>query len=112
MFKLAQTDQQKDQQTNRQGKNNMSPTTIFHENQTIKVASIEKMPCPLAAMFFQATGTIFELIQDITGTNLLTKFHEHRTINVASRVLTRQILTMHDRQKATTKAHYEHIVLR
>ncbi|KAH3711290.1 hypothetical protein DPMN_070794, partial [Dreissena polymorpha] len=31
---------------------------------------------------------IFELIQDIIGTNLLTKFHEDWTINVASRVLT------------------------
>ncbi|KAH3877223.1 hypothetical protein DPMN_001085 [Dreissena polymorpha] len=39
---------------------------------------------------FQPTGTIFELVQDILGTNLLTKFHENRTINVASRVLTRK----------------------
>ncbi len=39
---------------------------------------------------FQATGTIFELAQDINGTNLLTKFHEDWKINVASRVLTRQ----------------------
>ncbi|KAH3835113.1 hypothetical protein DPMN_108456 [Dreissena polymorpha] len=50
---------------------------------------------------FQATGTIFELVQDIIGTNLLTMFHDDRTIimaprekcpplkiNVASRVLT------------------------
>ncbi|KAH3797159.1 hypothetical protein DPMN_150734 [Dreissena polymorpha] len=36
---------------------------------------------------FQPTGTIFELVQDIIGTNLLTKFHKYRTINVASRVL-------------------------
>ncbi|KAH3889417.1 hypothetical protein DPMN_013471 [Dreissena polymorpha] len=36
---------------------------------------------------FQAKVTIFELIQDIIiGTNLLTKFHEDRKINVASRV--------------------------
>ncbi|KAH3773252.1 hypothetical protein DPMN_174610 [Dreissena polymorpha] len=34
-------------------------------------------------------GTIFELIQDIMGTNLLIKFHDDRTINVASRVLKR-----------------------
>ncbi|KAH3750101.1 hypothetical protein DPMN_184617 [Dreissena polymorpha] len=33
---------------------------------------------------------MFELIQDIIETNLLTKFHEDRKINVASRVLTRQ----------------------
>ncbi|KAH3862550.1 hypothetical protein DPMN_025517 [Dreissena polymorpha] len=37
-------------------------------------------------------------------TNLLTKFHEDRKINVASRVLTRQMLTLHDRQKTITKA--------
>ncbi|KAH3842992.1 hypothetical protein DPMN_116498 [Dreissena polymorpha] len=33
--------------------------------------------------------TIFDLIQDIIGTNLRTKFHDDQTINVASRVLTR-----------------------
>ncbi|KAH3824307.1 hypothetical protein DPMN_126141 [Dreissena polymorpha] len=38
---------------------------------------------------FKATKTIFELIQDIIETNLLTKIHEDRKINVASRVLTR-----------------------
>ncbi|KAH3816788.1 hypothetical protein DPMN_118311 [Dreissena polymorpha] len=35
---------------------------------------------------FQANVTIFELIQDIIETNLLTKYHEDWTINVASRV--------------------------
>ncbi|KAH3704934.1 hypothetical protein DPMN_079996 [Dreissena polymorpha] len=44
----------------------------------------------MAAMFCQSTATIFELFQDIIGTNLVTKFHEDRTINVGSRVLTRQ----------------------
>ncbi|KAH3786951.1 hypothetical protein DPMN_165069 [Dreissena polymorpha] len=39
---------------------------------------------------FQANIIIFELIQDIIETNLLTKFHEDWTINVASRVLTRK----------------------
>ncbi|KAH3726900.1 hypothetical protein DPMN_052776 [Dreissena polymorpha] len=34
--------------------------------------------------------TIFDLIQDIIGTNLRTKFHDDQTINVASRVLTRK----------------------
>ncbi|KAH3815607.1 hypothetical protein DPMN_144135 [Dreissena polymorpha] len=34
---------------------------------------------------FQPTRTIFELIQDIIGTILLTKVHKDRTINVASR---------------------------
>ncbi|KAH3774661.1 hypothetical protein DPMN_176047 [Dreissena polymorpha] len=32
----------------------------------------------------------FDLIQDIIGTNLRTKFHDDQTINVASRVLTRK----------------------
>ncbi|KAH3876021.1 hypothetical protein DPMN_039301 [Dreissena polymorpha] len=41
-------------------------------------------------MFFQPTRTIFELIHNIIGTNRMTKFHEDRTINVASRVLTRK----------------------
>ncbi|KAH3694011.1 hypothetical protein DPMN_081450 [Dreissena polymorpha] len=34
------------------------------------------------------TSTVFEFDRDIIGTNLLTKFHENRTINVASRVFT------------------------
>ncbi|KAH3696331.1 hypothetical protein DPMN_083794 [Dreissena polymorpha] len=45
---------------------------------------------PLGSNVFQAKVTIFELIQDIIGTNHLTKFHEDRKINVASRVLTRK----------------------
>ncbi|KAH3877365.1 hypothetical protein DPMN_001228 [Dreissena polymorpha] len=39
---------------------------------------------------FKATKTILELIQDIIGTNLLTKFHYNRKINVSSRVLTKK----------------------
>ncbi|KAH3867000.1 hypothetical protein DPMN_030124 [Dreissena polymorpha] len=35
-----------------------------------------KIPRPLVTMFFQATGTIFELVQDIIGKNRLTKFHD------------------------------------
>ncbi|KAH3796144.1 hypothetical protein DPMN_149711 [Dreissena polymorpha] len=46
---------------------------------------------PHGGHVFQQTGTIFELVQDIIGTNLLTKFHEDPTINVASKVLTMQI---------------------
>ncbi|KAH3775645.1 hypothetical protein DPMN_177051 [Dreissena polymorpha] len=38
--------------------------------------------------WWPSTKTILELIQDIIGTNLLTKFHEGWKINVASRVLT------------------------
>ncbi|KAH3739907.1 hypothetical protein DPMN_046597 [Dreissena polymorpha] len=49
----------------------------------------KKQP-PLGRHIFQAKVTIFELIQDIIGTNHLSKFHEDRKINVASRVLTRK----------------------
>ncbi|KAH3778020.1 hypothetical protein DPMN_179473 [Dreissena polymorpha] len=42
---------------------------------------------PLGSHVFQANVTIFELIQDINKTNLLTIFHEDWTINVASRFL-------------------------
>ncbi|KAH3883400.1 hypothetical protein DPMN_007355 [Dreissena polymorpha] len=114
MLKLAQTNQQ----TNQQSKNNMSPTTIvgdinpppgghvFLPIQTIiklncpiqgvgvgtgdgLVVSSKKNAPPLGSHVFQAKVTIFELIQDIIGTNHLSKFHEDQKINVASRVLTR-----------------------
>ncbi|KAH3843342.1 hypothetical protein DPMN_116857, partial [Dreissena polymorpha] len=69
--------------------------TKFHEDRTINVTSrvlprfyYRKLPRPLAAIFFQSTGTIFELVQDIIGTHVLSKFHEDWTTNVASRVLT------------------------
>ncbi|KAH3851374.1 hypothetical protein DPMN_093854 [Dreissena polymorpha] len=56
---------------------------------------IRKNAPPLGSNVFQAnckqaTKTIFELVQNIIGTNLLTKFHEDRKINVVSRVLTRK----------------------
>ncbi|KAH3876262.1 hypothetical protein DPMN_000100 [Dreissena polymorpha] len=77
---------------------------------TVLTRKTAQLPC---AHIFQPTETIFELVQDIIntnpenkmyyyshtmknapppgdiiGTNLLTKFHENRTIHVASRVLT------------------------
>ncbi|KAH3887471.1 hypothetical protein DPMN_011488 [Dreissena polymorpha] len=60
---------------------------------------------------------IFVLNRVINGTNVLTKFHEDHTINVASRVFTRQNVdnaqrTTHNGQKAITKTHHEHVVLR
>ncbi|KAH3789971.1 hypothetical protein DPMN_168163 [Dreissena polymorpha] len=70
-------------------KNAPPPGGHFYEDQTINVASRENAP-PLGSHVFQANVTIFELIQDIIKTNLLTKFHEDRKINVASRVLTRK----------------------
>ncbi|KAH3895468.1 hypothetical protein DPMN_019633 [Dreissena polymorpha] len=62
----------------------------FHEDWTINVTFgpymyYEKCPNP-GGHVFQPTRTIFELVQDIIGTILLTKVHKDRTINVASRV--------------------------
>ncbi|KAH3703677.1 hypothetical protein DPMN_078719 [Dreissena polymorpha] len=61
--------------------------------------------------------TSFELFRGINSTNVLSKFYEDQTINVASRVFTRQNVddarrTTHDGQKAITKAHHELVVLR
>ncbi|KAH3738159.1 hypothetical protein DPMN_044787 [Dreissena polymorpha] len=74
--------------------------TKFHEDWTINVASrvltrfynshIRKNAPPLDSNVFQAKVTILNLIQDTIGKNLLTKFHEDRKINVASRMLTRK----------------------
>ncbi|KAH3747454.1 hypothetical protein DPMN_181881 [Dreissena polymorpha] len=71
-------------------KNAPPPGSHFHEDRTVNVASREKCPAPWKPFFFQANIIIFELIQDIIETNLLTKFHEDWTINVAPRVLTRK----------------------
>ncbi|KAH3824492.1 hypothetical protein DPMN_126329 [Dreissena polymorpha] len=78
----------------------MNLLTKFHEDCTINVASrmltrfyyshIKKNVSPLCSHVFQVNVTIFKLIQDIIETNLLTKFHEDWTINVASRVFTRK----------------------
>ncbi|KAH3873456.1 hypothetical protein DPMN_036691 [Dreissena polymorpha] len=58
---------------------------------------------PPGSHVFQQTGTIFELVQDNIGTNLLTKFHEDPTINVASTVLTRQIFMTHNGRQTIDK---------
>ncbi|KAH3778762.1 hypothetical protein DPMN_180233 [Dreissena polymorpha] len=50
-----------------------------------KALTRKNAPSP-GSHVFQPTDIIFELFQEIIGMNLLTKFHEHRTINVASRV--------------------------
>ncbi|KAH3845377.1 hypothetical protein DPMN_087657 [Dreissena polymorpha] len=129
--------------------NSPPPGGHIHEDWTINVSFREKCPAPWRP-YLQATRSIFELPQDIVGTNLLTKFHDdwtinvayrvltrftysiirknvppsgslafqptgtdfELTINVALRVLTRQMLTSYDGQKVITKAHHEHIVLR
>ncbi|KAH3703150.1 hypothetical protein DPMN_078180 [Dreissena polymorpha] len=73
--------------------------TKFHKDRTkCGLYSVNKEKCnaPWRRCFFQATVTIFEVVQDIIETNLLTKFYEDLTINVASRVITRKMLTPHD----------------
>ncbi|KAH3871793.1 hypothetical protein DPMN_035008 [Dreissena polymorpha] len=85
--------------------------TKFHEDLSINVASSVKNSPPPSGHVFQATVTIFKLIQDIIETNFLTKVDKNLIINVASRVSTKQILTPHNEQKAITKAHHDHIVL-
>ncbi|KAH3889365.1 hypothetical protein DPMN_013419 [Dreissena polymorpha] len=50
------------------------------------------------------TSTVLKLDRDIIGTNLLTKFHEDRTMNVASRVFTDKCGRTDDGQRPVTKA--------
>ncbi|KAH3707117.1 hypothetical protein DPMN_066514 [Dreissena polymorpha] len=59
-------------------------TDIIGTNLLTKVLTRKNAPSP-GSHVFQPTGIIFELVQDIIGMNLLTKFHEDRTVNVASR---------------------------
>ncbi|KAH3890109.1 hypothetical protein DPMN_014180 [Dreissena polymorpha] len=64
-------------------------TIFFHEDSTLNAhfkSVNKKNEPPPGGHVFQPTRTFFELGQDIIGTNLLTKFHEDRTINVASRI--------------------------
>ncbi|KAH3817480.1 hypothetical protein DPMN_119016 [Dreissena polymorpha] len=78
----------------------------FYEDRKINVASrvlTRKNTPPSGNHVFQANVSIFELIQDIIKTNLLTKYHEDWTINVASRELTRQMLNAHDGRRTTDK---------
>ncbi|KAH3826583.1 hypothetical protein DPMN_128492 [Dreissena polymorpha] len=90
------------------GGHDFSPIwTIFELIRDINETNVlTKNTAPLpGGHVFQRTGTIFELNQHIietniltnfepcrgiNGTNVLTKFHEDRTINMASRVFTRQ----------------------
>ncbi|KAH3769876.1 hypothetical protein DPMN_171157 [Dreissena polymorpha] len=73
---------------------------IFHEQRTIKqgfteaiYSHLRKNAPPPGGHVFQPTGAIFQLIQDIIGTNLLTKLHEDQQINVASNIIVTNLLT-------------------
>ncbi|KAH3809678.1 hypothetical protein DPMN_138054 [Dreissena polymorpha] len=73
----------------------MNLLTKCHEDRTVNVASrvltrfyyshIKKNAPSLGSHVFQANIIIFEFIQNMIETNLLTKFHENWTINVSSR---------------------------
>ncbi|KAH3728292.1 hypothetical protein DPMN_054246 [Dreissena polymorpha] len=94
--------------------NKTNVLTNFHDDWAKIVTSrvfTRKTALPTGGHVFQRTGTTFELNQhinkaniltnfeldrDIIGTNLLTKFHEDRTINVASRVFTNKCGRMTD----------------
>ncbi|KAH3724112.1 hypothetical protein DPMN_049916 [Dreissena polymorpha] len=78
---------------------------LFHEDQTINVASRVKNASPFCSHVFQANVTISKLIQDIIETNLLTKLQEDWTLNVASGELTWQMFTAHDARR--TKGDYK-----
>ncbi|KAH3720755.1 hypothetical protein DPMN_063658 [Dreissena polymorpha] len=77
----------------------MNLLTKFQKDWTINVAfrvltifyysHIRKNAPPLCSHVFQAKVTIFELIQDISGKNHLSRFHEDQAKNVVSRELTR-----------------------
>ncbi|KAH3876092.1 hypothetical protein DPMN_039372, partial [Dreissena polymorpha] len=82
--------------------------TKFHEDWTINVArATDKLPLNVASRELtrqmltphngrrttdkrQSQKLTMSTCSDIIGTNLLTKFHQDRKINVASRVLTRK----------------------
>ncbi|KAH3838331.1 hypothetical protein DPMN_111739 [Dreissena polymorpha] len=63
--------------------------SVLQKNIIGTILLTKKNDPPPGAHVFLPTGTIFEVIQDIIGTNLLNKFHDDRTINVSIRVLTR-----------------------
>ncbi|KAH3885295.1 hypothetical protein DPMN_009288 [Dreissena polymorpha] len=73
----------------------MNLLTKFHEDQAKNVVSreltrfyyshIKKNSPPPGGHVFQPTSIIFKLVQNIIRMHLLTKFHEDKTINVASR---------------------------
>ncbi|KAH3786223.1 hypothetical protein DPMN_164328 [Dreissena polymorpha] len=69
-------------------KKNHNHIRIFHHgDSTINVTKSVNMKNapPPGGHVFKPTGTIFEFVRDIIGTHCLTKCHEARTINVASR---------------------------
>ncbi|KAH3696328.1 hypothetical protein DPMN_083791 [Dreissena polymorpha] len=54
---------------------------------------------PHGGNVFQQTGTIFVLVKDIIGSNLLTKFHEDPTINVAYTTIDKRFIPSYPENK-------------
>ncbi|KAH3701388.1 hypothetical protein DPMN_076373 [Dreissena polymorpha] len=93
------------------------PGGHFHDDWARNVTSRDMSPPP-GSHVFQRTGTIFELYSlstkflysqirktaPPTGSHLLTKFHEDRTRNVASIVITNKCGRTDDRQKTDNKS--------
>ncbi|KAH3719093.1 hypothetical protein DPMN_061922 [Dreissena polymorpha] len=105
--------------------------TKCYEDLTINVTIRMKNTPPNCGHVFQATGIISGLVQDKIITNGLTKFHEDWTINVTYKSFNKiffyslirknapppgcnvfQRMLKHNGQKAITKDHHKHIVLR
>ncbi|KAH3837847.1 hypothetical protein DPMN_111249 [Dreissena polymorpha] len=80
----AKCDGQTDRRTDRQTLKislEQNVLTKFHDKVLTRINSL-----PTGGHVFQQTGTIFEPIQDIIKTNILTKFLEYWTMNVTFRV--------------------------
>ncbi|KAH3890565.1 hypothetical protein DPMN_014650 [Dreissena polymorpha] len=83
-------------------------TIFIHIQDIIKTNILTKKSAPPpGGHVFRATGTIFELVQDIIGTKLPTKFHDDWIINVASRVFTRSEINVASR--VLKRFYYSHL---
>ncbi|KAH3788224.1 hypothetical protein DPMN_166359 [Dreissena polymorpha] len=91
--------------------NKTNVLTKFHDDwaKMFLYSHIRNIAPPPGGHVFQGTGTILKFNQHIvytnnlTKTNVLTKFHKYQTINVASGVFTRQTLTTDDLRRMTDK---------
>ncbi|KAH3794345.1 hypothetical protein DPMN_147877 [Dreissena polymorpha] len=97
--------------------NKINVLTKFHDdwtkNVTSKVFTRNTAPPPSdwASNVTSTVFTSFKLSRGINRTNVLIKFHEDRTINVASGVFTRQMLTAHDARRTTDKGRSQKLTM-
>ncbi|KAH3821582.1 hypothetical protein DPMN_123346 [Dreissena polymorpha] len=81
---------------------------IFHEDQTINVDS------SVLTKFYYShiynPNTILELVKDIIGKNLLTKFHDDQTINMATRLKNAPPAGSHVFQPTRTFSQLTHVL--